>query len=47
MYINIYIQESLNKFTDFFSYGHMKHLEVISSGSNALVVPFQQLLEAP
>ena len=49
----IYIWESLNKFPDFFSYGHfyweythetLVPFEVISSGCNALIVPFQQLL---
>ena len=51
----IYIWGSLNKFTDFFHIGtfidstHMKlvRFEVISSGCNALVVPFQQVLEGP
>ena len=51
----IYIRGSLNKFPDFFRMGtfidstHMKLVlfEVISSGCNALVVPFQQLLEGP
>ena len=45
---------SLNKFPDFFSYGHFYWLythetlvpfEVVSSSYNALDVPFQQLLE--
>ena len=49
------IRGSLNKFPDFFRMGtfidstHMKLIlfEVISSGCNALVVPFQQLLKGP
>ena len=50
------VQGSLNKFPDFFRMDtfidstHMKLLfpfEVISSGCNALVVPFQQRLEGP
>ena len=50
------IQVSLNKFPDFFLYGHfyweythetLVAFEVISSGCNALVLPFQQLLEGP
>ena len=58
MYIRIlkHIRGSLNTFRDFFRMGifidstHMKTLvpfEVISTGCNALVVPFQQLLEGP
>ena len=50
-----YIRGSLNKFQNFFRMGtffdstHMKLVpfEVISSGFNALVLPFQQLLEGP
>ena len=45
------IQGSLNKFPDFFRMGtfiESTHpFEVISSGCNALIVPFQQLLEGP
>ena len=50
------VQGSLNKFPGFFRMGtfidetHMKlyvPFEVISSGCNALVLPFQQLLECP
>ena len=49
----LFIRGSFNKFPDFFRMGtfidsiHMKLVpfEVISSGCNALVVPFQQLLE--
>ena len=58
LYIYIYtnIRGPLNKFPDFFRMGtfidstHMKTLvpfKVLSSGCNALVVPFQQLLEGP
>ena len=52
----MHIRGSLNKFPDFFRMGtfinEITHetlvsFEVISSGSNALVVPFQQLLEGP
>ena len=52
MYYNI--RGSLNKFIDFFRMGTHKTMythetlvpfEVISSGYNALVVPFQQLLQ--
>ena len=48
-----YIRGSVNKFPEFFRMGtfidsaHMKLFEVITSGCNALVVPFQQLLEGP
>ena len=46
---------SLNKFPDFFRMGTfidsthetLVPFEVISSGCNALVLPFQQLLEGP
>ena len=55
IYIYIYIRGSLNTFPDFFRTGtfidstHMKLVpfEVISSGCNAQVVPFQKLLEGP
>ena len=54
IYIYIYIRGSLNRFLDFFLMGtfidstHMKlPFEVIYSGCNALVVPFQQFLEGP
>ena len=57
IYIYIYIcTQGLNKFPDFFHMGtfidstHKETLvpfEVISSVCNALVVPFQQLLEGP
>ena len=48
----IYIRGAYDKFPDFFSYGQLKHetlvpFEVISSSSNALAVPSQQLLEGP
>ena len=52
----ISLRGSLNKFPDFFcigtfidKYTHetLVPFEVISSGCNALVVPFQQLLEGP
>ena len=53
--LSLEIRESLNKFPDFFVwavYWYYSHetlvlIEVISSGCNALVVPFQQLLESP
>ena len=47
---------SLKKYSDIFSYGYFSWeythetqvpFEVIFSGCNALVVPFQQLLEGP
>ena len=53
---NTCIRRSLNKFSDFFRIGTFIHstyiklypaFEVISSGCNALVLPFQQLLEGP
>ena len=56
IYIYIYIGGSLNKFPDVFRMAtfidstHIKLYspsEVISSGCNALVVPFQQLLKGP
>ena len=57
MYIYIYTRGSLNKFPDVFrmgtfidsTYTHETPIlfEVISSNCNALVVPFQQLLEDP
>ena len=56
IYIYIHVRGSFNKFPDFFSYGHfywyytpetLVPFEVISSSCNALVVPFQQLLEGP
>ena len=55
IYIYIYIRESLNKFPDIFVWALLLivhtwnscPLEVISSGFNALVVRFQQLLEGP
>ena len=50
----ILVQGAYDKFPDFFRMGTFidthKTLvpsEVISSGSNALVIPFQQLLEGP
>ena len=52
----MHIQGAHNKFPDFFSYGHfywkythetLVSFVVIYSGCNALVVPFQQLLEGP
>ena len=46
----IEIQGSLNMFPDFFRMGTHETLvpvEVISSGCNALVLPFQQLLQGP
>ena len=50
-----YIRGRLNKFPDFFRVGTfiesthetLVPFETISSGFNALVVPFQQLLEGP
>ena len=55
IYIYIYIRGSVNKFPDFFRLGTsidstdetLVPFELISSGCNALVVPFQQLLEWP
>ena len=50
------IRGSLNRFPDFFrmgtfidstTHGTLVPFEVIFSGCNALVVPFQQLLEGP
>ena len=55
IYIYIYIYD-IKWFSRLFSYGHfyweytyetLVPFEVISSGCNALVVPFQQLLEGP
>ena len=51
-YIYVYIRGSLNKFPDFFRMSTfidetLVPFEVISSSCNALVVPFQQLLEGP
>ena len=43
IYIYIYTRGSLNKYT----YETLVLFEVISSGCNILVVPFQQLLEGP
>ena len=55
IHIYIYIRGSLNKSPDFFCIGSfidsthetLVPFEVIPSGCNALVVPFQQLLEGP
>ena len=56
IYIYIYIRGSLNKFPDFFVWALLLivHIwntpvsfEVTSSGCNAFVLPFQQLLEGP
>ena len=44
------VRGSLNKFTDFFRMGTheiLVNFEVISSGYNTIVVPFQQLLDGP
>ena len=50
------IRGAYDKFPDFFSYGHFYweythetqvSFEIISSGSNALIAPFQQLLKGP
>ena len=52
MYVCMYVRGSLNKFPDFFrmsTFIDSTHIpfEIISSGCNALVVLFQQLLEGP
>ena len=52
---HIYVRGSLNKFPDFFrkatfidsTHINLFPLEVVSSGCNALVVPFQNILEGP
>ena len=52
----VYVRGAYDRFPDFFGYGHfywsythetLVSFEVIPSGFNALVVPFQQLLEGP
>ena len=55
IFSTLYVRGSLNKFPDFFRMGtfidstlmKLVPFKVISSNCNALVVPFQQLLEGP
>ena len=49
---NLHIRGAFDKFPDFFRVGTFIYetlvpFEVISSGSSAIVVPFQQLMEGP